>query len=122
MSSLDELRRSVGPGSPGADRAPGRKEQFGEGRAGAVIGISILVAIGVFLVAIFLLPGFLEWLIKMGIWLVIVMFILFIVVGLVIAFLVTGVSIFYLAKKTEYQGPEVSYDLDMVKEPPRGNV
>ena len=50
------------------------------------------------------------------------MFILFIVVGLVIVFLVTGVSIFYLAKKTEYQGPEASYDLDMVKEPPKGNT
>jgi len=38
------------------------------------------------------------------------------------AFLITGVSIFYLAKKTEYQGPEASYDLDMVKEPPKGNI
>jgi uncharacterized membrane protein YdbT with pleckstrin-like domain len=122
MSSLDELRSSVGPASPGTDPAPGRKEQFGEGRAGMVIGISILVAIGVFLAAIFLIPGFLEWLIKIGFWLVIVMFILFIVVGLVIVFLVTGVSIFYLAKKTEYQGPEASYDLDMVKEPPKGNA
>ena len=122
MSGLDELRRSVGPGSPGTDAPPGRKEQFGEGRAGVVIGISILVAIGVFLAAIFLIPGFLEWLIKIGFWLVIVMFILFIVVGLVIVFLVTGVSIFYLAKKTEYQGPEASYDLDMVKEPPKGNA
>jgi flagellar basal body-associated protein FliL len=122
MESLDELRRSVGPASPGAAPVPGRKEQFWEGRAGVVIGISLLVAIGVFLAAIFLIPGFLEWLIKIGVWLVFVILILFIVVGLVIAFLVTGVSIFYLAKKTEYQGPEASYDLDMVKEPPKGNV
>lgn len=122
MESLDELRRSVGPASPGAAPTPGRKEQFGEGRAGVVIGISLLVAIGVFLAAIFLIPGFLEWLIKIGVWLVFVILILFIVVGLVIAFLVTGVSIFYLVKRTEYQGPEASYDLDMVKEPPKGNV
>ncbi len=50
------------------------------------------------------------------------MFILFTIVGQVIAFLVTGVSIFYLAKKAEYQGPEASHDHDMVKELPKGNV
>ena len=122
MASLDELRRSVGPEGSEPGPARGRKEQFGEGRAGVIIGISFLGGIGVFLAAIFLIPGFLEWLIKIGIWLVFVILILFVVGGLVIAFIVTGVSIFYLAKKTEYQGPEASYDLDMVKEPPKGNI
>ena len=55
MASMDELRRSVGPEGSEPDPAQGRKEQFGEGRAGVVIGISILGGIGVFLAAIFLI-------------------------------------------------------------------
>jgi hypothetical protein len=122
MSSMEDLERTMAPQAMKGMGPTGRRRRIGEGREGAIIGIVVVVAIGLFIAAILLIPGFLEWILSIGFWLLILLLVVFILGGLIIAFIVAGVSIFYLARKTEYQGPEVSYTLDMVKEPPKGNA
>jgi predicted ferric reductase len=87
-----------------------------------ILGVAILIVIGLLVAAIILVPDLLAWIISIGIWLLILVAILAVVIAIVAFLLILGVSVFYLARRTPPQGPEASYSLDMVKEPPKGNI
>lgn len=120
MSSVEELRRSIDDRAPGVASPPGR--EVGEGRGGAVIAIAVVVVLAAVLAAILLIPGLLDWILSIGIWLLFLLLVVAVLGALVVAVLTVGVGIFYLSKPVERQGSEASYTLDMVKEPPKGNV
>ena len=122
MTSMDELETTIDTAASGTTIPSERMAQVGEGRAGVILGVAILGAIGALIAALVMIPDFLDWIISIGLWLLVILVILSVIFGILAIFFLVGISIFYLAKKTPPQGPEVSYSIEMVKEPPKNNI
>jgi hypothetical protein len=121
---MDMYSEPMEPQEPTPLGAPGpqRERQFGEGRGGIVLAIMIVAGLAGLALAILLIPGFLVWLVSLGLLAIVIVGILAVIVVVVMFFASLGVGAFYLFRKHEVQGPEVSYTLDMVKPPKKENL
>jgi hypothetical protein len=85
----------------------------------AVAAILGLLAFGVVLLVF---PALLAWLLAIGLLALVLLAVAVVLVSVVVGILMVGVGAFHLFRRNEVQGPETSYTIDMVREPPKGNV
>ena len=101
--------------------APPPKKEFGEGMGGGLIAIAVIGGIAILVALFFIFPEFYIWLIALGFLAIAVIMILVVIFGFLVMVGGAALGLFHLFKRTQVQGPEVAYTLDMVEETKRGN-